>query len=139
MLEFLFNNVGLPVNIAKFLRTSILRNICKRLLLTWGNCIISITWISRYVSFHLKSDIKGALSGQKQFLANESPLKMIKNPFYFISKAHFVLKIFKLLSWLFAYISKRLHWKDRVNFKFYDVTTWSTNNCYTPIAQYLEK
>ena len=78
MLEFLFNNVGLPVNIAKFLRTSILRNICKQLLLTWGNCITSITGISRYVSFHLKSDIKGALSGQRQFLANESPLKMIK-------------------------------------------------------------
>ena len=28
----------------------------------------------------------------------ESPLKMIKNDFYFILKTHFVLKIFKFLS-----------------------------------------
>ena len=26
-----------------------------------------------------------------------------------------------------------------VNFKFYDVTAWLTNNCNTHIAQYLEK
>ena len=42
--------------------------------------------------------IKGALSGLRQFLATESPLKMRKNVFYFISKALFVLKIFKFLS-----------------------------------------
>ena len=42
--------------------------------------------------------IKGALSGLKQFLATESPLKMMKNAFYFTSKALFVLKIFKFLS-----------------------------------------
>ena len=41
---------------------------------------------------------KGALSGLRQFLATESPLKMMKNVFYFISKALFVLKIFKFLS-----------------------------------------
>ena len=41
---------------------------------------------------------KGALSGLRQFLATESPLKMMKNAFYFTSKALFVLKIFKLLS-----------------------------------------
>ena len=41
--------------------------------------------------------IKGALSGLRRFLATESPLKMIKNPFYFTSKALFVLKIFKFL------------------------------------------
>ena len=29
---------------------------------------------------------------------NESPLKMLKNAFYFILKAFFVLKIFKFLS-----------------------------------------
>ena len=39
--------------------------------------------------------IKGALSGLRQFLAAESPLKMTKNAFYFTSKARFVLKIFK--------------------------------------------
>ena len=36
-------------------------------------------------------DLKGALSGLRQLLA-------IENPFYFTSKALFVLKIFKFLS-----------------------------------------
>ena len=39
------------------------------------------------------SYIKGQLSGLRQFLAIESPLKMIKNAFYFTFKALFVLKI----------------------------------------------
>ena len=43
--------------------------------------------------------IKDALSsGLRQFLAAESPLKLMKNVFYFISKALFVLKIFKFLT-----------------------------------------
>ena len=46
----------------------------------------------------LDNDVKGALSVLRQFLANESPLKMIKNTFYFTLKALSVLKIFKLLS-----------------------------------------
>ena len=45
-----------------------------------------------------KKLFKGTLSGLKQFLAIESPLKMMKNVFYFTSKALFVLKIFKFLS-----------------------------------------
>ena len=44
------------------------------------------------------SCLKGTLSGLRQLLATESPLKMMKNAFYFISKALFVLKIFKFLS-----------------------------------------
>ena len=48
--------------------------------------------------FRIDSFIKGALSGLRQFLATESPLKLMKNVFYFISKALFVLKIFKFLS-----------------------------------------
>ena len=47
---------------------------------------------------HSHSSLKGALSGLRQFLAAESPLKMMKNAFYFTSKALFVLKIFKFLS-----------------------------------------
>ena len=71
---------------------------------------------------HEKMLFKGPLSGcLRQFLATESSLKMMKNAFYFTSKALFVLKIFK------------------VNFKFYDVTAWLTNICNTHIAQYLEK
>ena len=33
----------------------------------------------------------------------ETPLKMVKNAFYFLLKALFVLKIFKSLSWLFGH------------------------------------
>ena len=33
--------------------------------------------------------LKGALSGLRQFLATESPFKMMKNTFYFTSKALF--------------------------------------------------
>ena len=43
-------------------------------------------------------NFKGALSGLRPFLAAESPLKMMKNAFYFTSKTLFVLKIFKFLS-----------------------------------------
>ena len=64
----------------------------------------------------------------EQFSAAESPLKMMKNAFYFRSKALFVLKIFKFLSWIFGHIVKRLDKKDKSNFKFYDVTTVTTEN-----------
>ena len=40
----------------------------------------------------------GALSGLGQYLATESPLKVMKNASYFTLKATFALKIFKLLS-----------------------------------------
>ena len=33
----------------------------------------------------------------------ESPLEMMKNVFYFILKALFILKMFKFLSWLFGH------------------------------------
>ena len=42
--------------------------------------------------------LKGPLSGLKQFLVTESPLKIMKNAFYFILKALFVLKIDMFLS-----------------------------------------
>ena len=70
----------------------------------------------------------------RQFLAAENPLKMMKNAFYFTSKAFFVLKIFKFLSWFFGHVAKRLDRKNKVNFKFYDFTAWSTNTCNTHIA-----
>ena len=50
--------------------------------------------------------VKGALSGLIQFLATESPLKMMKNTFAFTLKALFVLKIFKFLSWLLGHVEK---------------------------------
>ena len=82
---------------------------------------------------------KGAPSGLRQFLATESPLKMMKNTFSFTSRALLVLKIFKFLSWLFGHVAKPLDKKDKVNFKFYDVISWLTNNRNTHIAQYFEK
>ena len=50
--------------------------------------------------FVAKVTFKDALSGLRQFLATESPLKMMKNAFYFTLKTLFVLalKIFKFLS-----------------------------------------
>ena len=48
------------------------------------------------------------------FCFNENTLKVIKNAFYLILKAAFVLKIFKLLSLLFGQIEKTA-WLD---FKF---------------------
>ena len=38
----------------------------------------------------------------------ESPLKTMKNAFYFILKAFFVIKIFMFLSWLFGHVGKSL-------------------------------
>ena len=81
-----------------------------------------------------KQLIKGALSDLRQFLATEVPLTMVKNTFCFTSKALFVLKIFRFLSWLFGQVSKRLDEKDKVNFKFYDITAWLANNRNTHIA-----
>ena len=42
--------------------------------------------------------VKGTLSGLRHFLATESPLKMMKNAFYFTTKVLFILKIFKFSS-----------------------------------------
>ena len=77
-------------------------------------------------------EFKGTLSGL-------SPLKMMKNAFHFTSKALFILKIFKFLSWRSGHVAKRFDKKDKVSFKFYHVTAWLTNNCNTHVAQYLEK
>ena len=80
-----------------------------------------------------------ALSGLRQFLAEESSLKIMKNAFYFTLKAVFVLKLFKLLSWLFGHVWKWLDHRDKVNFETYDITTWLTNSCNKHIAQCLKK
>ena len=53
--------------------------------------------------------VKAGLSPSKNnfFICfNDSPSKMMKNAFYFLLKALFVLKIFKFLSWLFGQIEK---------------------------------
>ena len=54
-------------------------------------------------------------------------------------KISFSSQDIKFLPCFFGHVEKRLDKKDKVNFKFYDVTAWLTNNCNTHIAQYLEK
>ena len=68
-------------------------------------------------------------------MATESPLKMMKNVFYFTLKALFVLKIFYVLSCLFGHVGNWFDQKDKVNFKFYDVTTWEINSCNSHISR----
>ena len=60
------------------------------------------------VSYSVDNLIKSTLSGMRQYLESESPLKMMKNAFYFTLKARFVLKIIKFLSWLFGHVEKQL-------------------------------
>ena len=52
--------------------------------------------------------VKGELSGLRQFMAIESPLKMGKNnAFYFTSEFFFVLKIFQYLPSIFDNVAKQ--------------------------------
>ena len=50
------------------------------------------------------------LSSLRQFLAIESPLKMMRNAFYFTLKAVFILEIFQFLFWIFDQVGK---WLDK--------------------------
>ena len=63
---------------------------------------------------------------------------MTKNV-YLILKALFVFKMFKVLSWLFDDIRKRLYKKAKVDLKIYDVYSWEPNNRNANITQYLKK
>ena len=58
--------------------------------------------------FESAFNFQGALLGLRQFLATESPLKMMENAFYFTSNTLFVLKIFKFLSGHFGHVSRQL-------------------------------
>ena len=65
------------------------------------------------------------INDQKCFLCHLS---------YFWSQVTLVifgLKIFKFLSWLFSHVEKWLDYKDKFNFKIYDIATWLTNTCNT--------
>ena len=86
--------------------------------------------------FNLKAQLqlKSTLWSEAIFGSWKLFKKMMKNASYFTSKALFVPKIFKFLSFIFWLCKKRLDKKDKVNFKFHDVTAQWTN-----IVQYLEK
>ena len=54
-------------------------------------------------------DLKSDFTFQKCFISlNESPLKMMKNAFYFTLKTFFVLQKFKFLIWLLVMQKQRL-------------------------------
>ena len=63
---------------------------------------------------------------------------MMKNAFYFVLKVLFVFDIIIFLLCLFGYVEKQLDKKTMVNYKIYDITYWSTNNCNIEVAQYLK-
>ena len=69
-----------------------IRNVTGQRIFNWFLHFICIGLIT-----HL-TVIKGTLSGLRVKLATETQLKMMKNAFYFILKALFVLKILKFLS-----------------------------------------
>ena len=73
---------------------------------------MSFGWFLYYLNVH---------SIVRQFLAAESPLKIIRNAFYFMLNAFLVLK--KFLSRCFGgkRVGKRFDKKAKVNFKIYDV------------------
>ena len=78
-------------------------------------------WIDLLLA-NLYKQRKGTLRSET-ILATKISLKIMRNAFYFTSKALFILKIFKLLSWLFGHVAKHLDDKDKVNFKFYTCKT----------------
>ena len=51
-----------------------------------------------FTKFSWQISIKSLLPDLTHILATECPLKMIKNAFYFILRALFILKIFKFMS-----------------------------------------
>ena len=61
--------------------------------------------------------VKGPLSVLRQFLTSGNPLKMMKNDFYFMLKALFVLDIFTFLSWVFYYVEKWIYRKAPANIR----------------------
>ena len=69
--------------------------------------LLSTRKSSALLNKKIKFSIKGALSGLRQFLAIENPLKMMKKAFYFTSKPLSALKIFKFLSSLFGHVVKQ--------------------------------
>ena len=77
--------------ILQFLPIKVKSNFWDRELSQW-----KLTFI--FTKFRSKTVLQGLLSGLIQFVTTESPLKMMKNDFYFTWKALFVLKIFKFLS-----------------------------------------
>ena len=100
-----------------------------------GNmCIVIVCFPSWEV---INFEIKGALSGVRQFLATESPLKMTKNAFLF-----HLFVLFSLSRYLNFCLDFLVMYKKglirKIYFKIYEVTAWLTNKCNTHIDQHLK-
>ena len=70
---------------------------------------ITLQTLSDFINSTIQDLLKSDSHLPKNFVLIcliESPLKMMKNVFYFILKALFVLKIFKFLSGLFGHVEK---------------------------------
>ena len=104
------------------------------IMIKWRDCLFLIFWkyfltsinyffspALRYTDwrcfiqalYKIDQKIKVGLSATKiffYFCFNDSSSKMIKNAFYFILKAYFVLKIFKCLSWVFGQVALHKKW-----------------------------
>ena len=75
------------------------------------------------------TSFKGRLSGLRQFLAIEIPLKNYDKRSFFPVKNYFRSEdIFKFLTRLLGYVGKRDDKKAMVNSQIYDVTYRATNN-----------
>ena len=70
--------------------------------------------------------------------SNASPSKMMKNAFYFILKALFILKIFKFLSWIFGHVEQTA-WLEKQGWfrNFWRHILVNKELKHTYIAQYL--
>ena len=102
-----FQHRHFRVKFTKFLGAHNLKNICERLLLWFAfHWLLSVpNCCSKAKSKILRKTYNFALFRWRRTLTfpkncfiglNESPLKMMKNAFYFILKALFVLKIFSV-------------------------------------------
>ena len=95
-----FATVDLPTN----------KTFKRRKWLQWHSWQFQLSNSDSYLQFHFKV---GLSPSKKNFIwFNDIPSKMMKNTFYIILKALFVLKIFILLSWLFGHVEK-MAWLER--------------------------
>ena len=64
---------------------------------------------------------------------------MMKNPFYFILKAPFVLEIFTFSFRFCGYVQKKLDKKTMINSEIYDFTNKTTSSYNIHNTQYFKK
>ena len=96
------------------------KDIFKKIALGRGCCLSPKNIALKRMAYH----INVGFSPSKTFFicCNDSPSKIMKNALYFILKAPFVLSgSLNFSSWLFGF------YKNKVNLKIFDVTTWLTN------------